>query len=147
MQHNTLCCFKDFSDILGDVVIDVDSELHITGCQCSDQIPSNACKCPLYATPLRCSFSKNADLEGTQKLYEIEQRKGEAEMTVMDWVIGAKSELLPGDSVASIITSGDIDAVVIHSFCLPLQWPRDSNGCYLQKPGGCNIRVSTIQIQ
>ena len=104
-----------------DVVIDADSELHITGCQCQDQFPSNACMCPLYFSTLRGSINKNAGLKGTQKLC-----KREADMAVMDWVIHGKSELLPGDSVASIITSANIDAVVIHLFCLPLQWPRDT---------------------
>ena len=125
-----------------DFLLDVDSQLHITGCKCASSIPPDACKCNPSATPLRCSFNKDDGLESVRKLHEVTQRKGEAEMAIMDWVIEAKNELKPGDSVASIITSGDIDSVVIHLFCLTLKWPRDSKGCYinnvfiiLQKPG------------
>ena len=77
------------------------------------------------------------------KKLPIKQRKGEAEMLVVKWLVDAQTTLNPGDIVGSMITSVDIDAVVIHLFVLPLKWPRRPDGMYantvlvlLQKSAG-----------
>lgn len=46
------------------------------------------------------------------------RRKGEAEMAQVDWLLSSIPDLQHGDWIGSIVSSGDIDAVVIHSFAL-----------------------------
>ena len=63
------------------------------------------------------------------------QRKGEAEMSEVEWLIAA------GGASPSVVTSGDIDAVVIQLFSLSHLWPRNTDEAFihsvyvqLQKP-------------
>ena len=55
------------------------------------------------------------------------QTKGAAEMAQLDWLVSARDDLTEGEAVASIVTSGDIDAIYVHMFVLSKVWPRYSN--------------------
>ena len=43
------------------------------------------------------------------------------------WLVGMKQTLNPGETVLSVITSGDIDAVYIQLHALSTMWERDDN--------------------
>ncbi|CAG2232637.1 unnamed protein product [Mytilus edulis] len=58
-----------------------------------------------------------------------QQRKGEAEMAQIDWLLGEQSKLSPSMSACSILTSGDIGAIPIHLYSLSKKWPQ-VNGRY-----------------
>ena len=123
------------------VIIDIDSESQIAGCKCKDA--SSNCICKTHAVALRCYFSKNTGLEKVEKLTEAHQRKGEAELAQVDWLIQAVPQMKPGESAVSIVTSGDIDAIPIHLFALSFQLPPNEQNKFinnvfvvLQKPHG-----------
>ena len=111
------------------VIIDIDSESQIAGCKCKDA--SSNCTCKTHAVPLRCYFSKNTGLEKVEKLTEVHQRKGEAELAQVDWLIQAVPQMKPGESAVSIVTSGDIDAIPIHLFALSFQLPRNEQNKFI----------------
>ena len=74
-------------------------------------------------------------------LEHIVQRKGEAEMTLLDWLISAQDDIKEGEAVFSAVMSGGVDAVYNHMFVVSKYWPRNSNGSFknqvlviLQKP-------------
>ena len=122
-----------------DMILDVDSELNMTSCHC---VNSQSCSCDIYSTPIRAFFNQQKSFVDIQKLTSIRQKKGEAEMSQFDWLIGSVSEFKEGENVASIVTSGDIDSVVIHLFGVSRLWPRNSDGSFkndvyviLFKPG------------
>lgn len=122
------------------ISIIIDSELHLGGCSC--RIPGIDCNCNVYAKPITCEFSKVDGLESVTINDSIQQRKGEAEMSQVDWLFECLPFLQPGESVASLVTSGDIDAVPIHLFAIERSWPKNEAGRYnhtvyviLQKPG------------
>jgi hypothetical protein len=78
-----------------------------------------------------------------EKLHHIQQRKGEAEMAVVDWLYTLAVDMADEEAIMSIITSGDIDAVPLHMFAVGRFWPRYQNGKFrnpvyvqLQKRGG-----------
>ena len=63
-------------------------------------------------------------------------------MSQVDWLIDSVSDLKEGQSVVSIVSSGDIDSVLIHLFAMSYMWPRYPNGKFvhdvyviLEKPG------------
>ena len=58
---------------------------------------------------------------------KVNQRKGETEMAVMDWLYNFALDMSDGNAIMSIITSGDIDAVLIHLFAISNYWPRFEN--------------------
>jgi hypothetical protein len=124
-----------------ELVLDIDSEFRNGGCVCTNvRGLTGSCQCDTYAIPLRCVYTPSG-LQGVSKLDSIHQKKGEAEMSQVDWILTTAGELEPGDSVVSIVTSGDIDAIVIHMFALAIKWPRkeDNTFCFpvyviLQKP-------------
>lgn len=105
-----------------DLTLFVDSELTIaTDCQCD-----GACACmQQFAVPLKATFNK----DGFQQLttLTIKQRKGEAEMAQLDWLIELLPSLKPHEPVISFVTSGDIDAVILHIFMVSNRWPRQHN--------------------
>ncbi|CAC5396692.1 unnamed protein product [Mytilus coruscus] len=103
------------------ITLDFDSEYILQGCQCEDE--SESCQCKRYAVPLRCKYSEENGFESSEMLTSIHQTKS-------------------GEAVMSIVTSGDIDAVVIHLFALSRLWPRKDDSTFkipvyvfLQKPG------------
>ncbi len=83
-----------------------------------------------YAIPTRTQFGNDRIVEQTVKLSGIHQRKGEAEMAQLDWLLDVSTELKDGDSVVSVVTSGDIDAIPIHLFALAQKWPRKEDGTF-----------------
>ena len=124
-------------DIQREIIFDVDSELELHGCSCSSEDLS--CHCKKFATPIRFLFGENG-FRGSELLQQIKQRKGEAEMSQVDWLFD-HNQLKPGEAFASIVRSGDIDAVIIHLYVISKKWPRKADGKFengvfviLQKP-------------
>ena len=127
-----------------DLILDIDSELIMNPCECEASSLAR-CVCAELnkpsCTPIRYMFHTGRKTE-QHKLESIVQRKGEAEMSQVDWLINCLPDLKPGDAVLSFVTSGDIDAVAIHLFALSHLWPRDATGkfsipvyVHLQNPG------------
>ena len=108
------------------VTIDMDSELHMSKCHCN----SRKCDCIPYAIPLRCQYGLDRKLKETV-LMDLQQRKGEAEMAQVDWLIQCLPTLRPGEACLSVVLFGDINAIVIHMLALSYLWPRDRNGDFL----------------
>ncbi|KAH3716541.1 hypothetical protein DPMN_059265 [Dreissena polymorpha] len=122
------------------ITISIDSESHMSNCSCPEH--PKCCCCPRYAHPICAKMyaDKEPDID---ILTYIKQTKGEAEMSQVDWLTEYQDRLLDGNACVSIVTSGDIDAVVIHMFALSHGWPRTSDGKFknsvfviLQKPVG-----------
>lgn len=67
------------------------------------------------------------------KLENIQQRKGEAEMSQMDWLVHISSSLEATDEVVLVVTSGDIDAIPIQLFALTTLWPRKDDNSFRNK--------------
>ncbi|ESO90207.1 hypothetical protein LOTGIDRAFT_164522 [Lottia gigantea] len=110
--------------------IDIDSELYVSDCS-------------TFTTPIRCFDSATNGFLSNKKLTSIKQSKGEAEMSQIDWLWEYASDLSPGDVCVSMVTSGDIDAVVLHLFFASWKWKRNKNGRFinpiyvlLHKPAG-----------
>ena len=99
----------------------MDSELHLT-CRCK----TDPCVCQQFCTPLKCEFRGNTS--NVTLLKHIVQRKGEAEMALLDWLISAQDDIKQGEAVVSVVTSGDVDAVYTHMFMVSKYWPRNGNG-------------------
>ena len=64
-------------------------------------------------------------------------------MAQVDWFVDCLADLSHGGAIASMVSSGDIDAVPIHMFSISYIWPRSEDGSFihpvyviLQKPGG-----------
>ena len=111
-------------DCAHDVILDIDSQFTMEGCHCDKM--SAQCTCDLYAIPLRCMFPASSNKPPTiSRLDSERQCKGEAEMAQVDWLIRCLPDLKKSSSMASFVTSGDIDAVYIHMFMIALWWPRD----------------------
>ena len=113
------------------LTLDIDSELH-TEKDCKCQIKDGACNCPTHAIPIRCSYSSQS-FESVKKLTDIKQCKGEAEMSQVDWLFNYQTSLKSGHAIASIVTSGDIDAIPIHLFALSRKWPKNQDGKYIHQ--------------
>ena len=120
-----------------DIILDIDSEALSSTCECDDFV----CSCEKYSIPLRAQFSQHSGLMSLDKLTNIKQKKGEAELAQMDWMKEIIPELSEGDSVLNYVTSADIDTLVIHIFAISLNWPRKgtphlnfpSISCYRRK--------------
>ena len=128
-------------DIKRDIELLIDSGLKTEGCTCT----SNQCSpsCQKYAVPLSCTFSLGKGFEKKKDVQGVKQRKGEGEMSQIDWLMASKESLIPGRSAISIVSSGDIDAITLHLMIVALKWPRDCEGQFLNpvnvilsKPGG-----------
>ena len=121
----TKLCFDQVFDVV------MDSELYLT-CRCK----KNPCVCQQFCTPLKCEFRGNTS--NVVLLDHIVQRKGEAEMAMLDWLISAQDDIKEGEAVVSVVTSGDIDAVYTRMFVVSKFWHRTSNRnqifVLLQKP-------------
>ncbi|CAG2244896.1 unnamed protein product [Mytilus edulis] len=119
-------------DIKSDIIVDIDSELVLnTSCLHTE----GDCSCPYksYSTPIRGTFSKVDGFLHQQLLHHLKQRKGEAEMSQVVWLDDMKNELLVNDAIVSVVTSADIDSIVIHLFSLSLFWQRDESGSFKNK--------------
>lgn len=126
-----------------DVEIILDSEYKYTSCSCKQ-----SCSCSHYATPVVRSFRQgelNSISSKVREMTAIQQKKGEAEMAVVDWAIYLQDKLEDDECIVSIISSGDIDAVYIHLYAISKLWKRNQNGKFsntvyvvLQKPKGKN---------
>ncbi|CAC5381867.1 unnamed protein product [Mytilus coruscus] len=110
------------------VILDIDSELNLQRIQCQH---GEHCTCEYYTTPIRCIFKKSHQQPIVQDLITVSQKKGEAEMAQIDWLLDERSKLSPSMSACSILTSGDIDAIPIHLYSLSKKWPQ-VNGRYSQ---------------
>ena len=125
----------------GDLIVDIDSEHLMEGCHCKDKAK---CKCKgKYCVPVRARFSKSKGFLDEEKLTDIHQVKGEAEMSQMDWLPEILKDLQPGEGVANIVTSGDIDSVPIHLFYISKHWPRDACGNFLH-PVYCLLKKGKV---
>ncbi|WAR09221.1 hypothetical protein MAR_019179 [Mya arenaria] len=119
------------------LIVDIDSEYKMSDCQCND----TPCGCVIFTNPIRSFFPKLDHLH-TEVLFNIRKTKGEAEMVQIDWLMEYSSCLQQDESCASIVTSGDIDAVVLHMFAMAYRWPRLEEKSFkndvfviIQKPG------------
>ena len=72
-------------------------------------------------------------LKETRVMSEIRQSKGEAECAQIDWVIEMSKSAKKGDVILSLVSSADIDAVVLHLFAMSIHLPRDQDGQFLQE--------------
>ena len=142
----------DKVDIKEDVSIYVDSELHMKEKEC---ICEGACVCDKhpFAVPIQGIFTRATGFQEICPISNIKQRKGEAEMAQLDWMIDMLPTLKPGETVMSYVTSGDIDAVVLHMFMVSHMWPRESDGTFchpvfvvLQKPNKCKDVYNITEI-
>lgn len=115
----------DLLDVHTDLTLDIDSEAIMCTCYCSN-IQGEVCACKPYSIPVRLKFI-DGKMKSKTNLTEVQQRKGEAEMSVIDWIPELKQELSDGDSIVSYITSADIDTILIHMFALSLYWERDGD--------------------
>ena len=123
-QNITKLCFDQCFDQKLDVVLD--SELHLT-CRCKN----DPCVCQQFCTPLKCELRENTP--NVTLLEHIVQRKGEAEMALLDWLISAQDDIKEGEAVVSVVTSGDVDAVYTHMFVVSRYWPRTSSRSFKNK--------------
>lgn len=110
-----------------DLNLYIDSELHIEGCHCNS---SDRCSCKVHAVPLKCSFTRTNDQPDVNKVREIKQRKGEAELAQIDWLLSLSPQLKDVRPCVSFVTSGDIDALVLHLFTVAHCWARKSDGSF-----------------
>ncbi|XP_045182551.2 uncharacterized protein LOC123541205 [Mercenaria mercenaria] len=108
------------------ITLVVDSELYIN-------------KEAMYSTPIQCHFTETE--KQISLMSNIQQRKGEAEMAVTDWLQYYSESIEEGKSVVCLVTSGDIDAVYLHMYTVCKFVPRFENGQFkyqvyvvLQKP-------------
>jgi hypothetical protein len=49
---------------------------------------------------------------------------------LVDWLIQCAVSLSPGNACTSIVSSGDIDAVLLHLFAISHLWPRNEGGFF-----------------
>jgi len=132
------------------ISIVVDSEFKESDCSCHE----STCTCLKHAVPLKCVFSKSRGLEEMTYVQDIKQRKGEAEMAQVDWLLQSMHNLKPGEAAASIVTSGDFDAIIIHMFVISRHWARNADNKFLnpvyvllQKPSGTDVYNITSMIE
>jgi hypothetical protein len=106
-----------------DVIVVFDSELHADGCTGA----TTNCICTIYTTPIRRYYPIDRSLIKMEKIREIKQCKGEAELAQVDWLLSAHGKLQPGKTIASVLSSGEINAVPVHLFVVSLHWPRSKD--------------------
>ena len=135
------------------VSVIIDSEFILEGCS-SELHGDDACSCPKYCIPIKCNFNSNKGAEKVSHLNCVQQRKGEAEMAQADWLLESLTNLKPGEGVACIVSSGDIDSIVINLFVISRQWPRNADRTFqhsvfviLQKPSAVDVYNMTAIIE
>ena len=109
--------------LTNNVSIVFDSELH-TVCLCRDV---DQYSCHKYILFIQVNFSEMCYKE-TIIFKDIKQRKGEDECSQVDWVIHEAKLLNSGDSILSLASSADIDAVVLHIYAVSQVLSRDEEG-------------------
>ena len=121
-------------DIRHALLLDVDSEYVTQRIECSNEC-EEACirDHGQYTTPVRAVFNSEKGFVQQVSLEHVKQTKGEAEMAQVDWLFDILGDLKDNDSVLSIVTSADIDSLIIHLFCLALHWPRNETGGFKHK--------------
>ena len=136
-------------DTIRPVVMDIDSEFEISPCTCNLQI----CECERHVVPLRCKFDEQGSFASSERM-NVKQRKGEAELAQIDWLMEYLALLKPGESCLSIVSSGDVDAVIAYLFAVSHMWPRQTNGDFhhqvyvlLLKPSSADLYNITGMIQ
>lgn len=97
----------------------------MTPCKCEN----DTCSCMPYCTPIRAVFDDQGYKEQVL-LHTIKQNKGEAEMSQIDWLMEYSSLVKKNESCVSIVSSGDIDAVVLHLFAVSYKWPRQEDDTF-----------------
>ena len=125
------------------ICVDVCSDHRVRKCLCC-ALTEEQCTCgkdhKSYAIPVRYSFTETGDSSFTL-LDGIRQRKGEAEMSQLDWLLHYQHTIPEKSSILSYVTSSDVDALPIHMFTLSHRWARSDDGfkvpvyVCLQKPG------------
>ena len=120
-------CKLDFKHNL---VLDIDSELITKTVPCP--VCDEPCTCPeiTYTVHVRAVFKRETGFLHQSVLQDIKQRKGEAEMAQVDWLLEIAKNMKEKEAVVSIVTSADIDSLVIHLFCLAFHWPRNDDGTF-----------------
>ena len=100
------------------LVLGIDSNLIIKTAPCSEC--DEPCSCPVitYTVPVRAVFKKETGFVHQSVLHDIKQRKGETEMVQVDWLMEFAKDMKEKEAVVSIVSSADIDSLVIHLFCL-----------------------------
>ena len=94
----------------------VDSELIFNkDCDCTGR-----CECENYCVPIIREAQAGPDpgTFSTTQMLEVKQRKGETEMAVADWLVYPKDNVVDGDTVVCLVTSGDINAIYIYILML-----------------------------
>ncbi|CAC5403428.1 unnamed protein product [Mytilus coruscus] len=112
-------------NITKDVVLDIDSELFLQNCT-KHKIDECSCPYKLHTTPVRAYFSKSGFIRH-EMLNHIKQRKVEAEMAQVDWLSDMKENFKENEAVVSIVTSADVDSLIIHLFAFSIHWTRRSD--------------------
>ena len=114
---------------LKNVTLDVDSELYVENCE--GCLNTDSCECKPFCIPVRAVYGPFG-FEGQEPI-DKKQRKGEAEMSQSDWLVTNYGQLNAEESIVSVVTSGDIDAVAIHLFSVSLLLPRNEKGEFNNK--------------
>ena len=81
-----------------------------------------------YAVRIQCKFTKDGYVKDSKREMTVQQRKGEGEMAIADFLLwySPTGQLPDGSDVARVLSSCDTDAVVIMMFMVeasPSQWP------------------------
>ena len=102
--------------IKDNLILDVDSELVTKTMPCLNY--EGACACPEipFTVPVRAVFRKDTGFLKQYLLEDIKQRKGEAELAQVDWLSAFCQHPEEDEAFLSIVTSGDIDSIIIHLF-------------------------------
>ena len=110
--------------------MDIDSELITKTASCSECYES--CSCPeiTFTVPVRAVFKKETGFVHQSVLQDIKQRKGEAEMAQVDWLMEIAKDMKEKEAAVRIVTSADVDSLVIHLFRLAFHWPRNQLFAY-----------------
>ena len=109
-QGKTIDHLKTAADIVNDGVLNKDA----------------ATKTTLGKRAISYFLALNSDSQSRIELLQmVKQRKGEAKMAVVDWLIGYQDQLKPGQAAVSVVSSGDIDVIYIHLFAVSRLWKRD----------------------
>ena len=133
-----------------DLKLTVDSQFDVKSCECEDNMAQ--CECYKYTVPVCFEYRKEIGYKTSVHLEDIQQCKGEAEMAQVDWVMG-ENDQDDRSPIFSVVSSGDIDSVLIHMFAVSKKWKRGEERKFLrqvyvslQKPGKTSETYCITQI-